>query len=125
MIAVAHRAVARITAPIKSSGGACSASAASTLPGWRRSALGVADGSGDPEAAQDPVRCDVAAAETAIAARSMRDQAQQFTVGFRFIAGARNWPSLPGSSLAGRCPTTTAAPSTALATIQPAFTDAE
>ena len=32
---------------------------------------------------------------------------------------------LPGSSLAGRCPMTTAAPSTALATIQPAFTDAE
>ena len=32
---------------------------------------------------------------------------------------------LPGSSLAGRCPMTTAAPSTVLATIQPVFTDAE
>src|SRR5256886_4685690 len=31
----------------------------------------------------------------------------------------------PGSSLAGRCPMTTAAPSAALATIQPVFTDAE
>ncbi|HJY58178.1 MAG TPA: tyrosine-type recombinase/integrase, partial [Streptosporangiaceae bacterium] len=37
----------------------------------------------------------------------------------------RNWPGLPGSSPAGRCPMTTATPSTALATIQPAFTDAE
>jgi len=35
----------------------------------------------------------------------------------------RNWPSLPGSSPAGRCPMSTAVPSTALATIQPAFTD--
>src|SRR6185295_13227645 len=32
---------------------------------------------------------------------------------------------LPGFSLAGRCPMTTAIPSTALATIQPAFTDPE
>src|SRR6266851_1732600 len=32
---------------------------------------------------------------------------------------------LPGSGLAGRCPTTTAAPSTVLATIQPVFADAE
>jgi integrase/recombinase XerD len=32
---------------------------------------------------------------------------------------------LPGASLAGRCPMTTATPSTALVTIQPAFTDAE
>src|SRR5215469_16381550 len=32
---------------------------------------------------------------------------------------------LPGSSLAGRCPMTTAAQSAALATIQPVFTDAE
>jgi integrase len=32
---------------------------------------------------------------------------------------------LPGSSLAGRCPTTTAVSSAALATIQPVFTDAE
>src|SRR2546429_413616 len=32
---------------------------------------------------------------------------------------------LPGSSLAGRCPVTTAVPSAALATIQPVFTDAE
>jgi hypothetical protein len=46
-------------------------------------------------------------------------------VGLRVIAGAGNWPSCPGSSPAGRCPTTTAAPSTALATIQPVFTDAE
>src|SRR4029077_7356532 len=37
----------------------------------------------------------------------------------------RDWPSFPGSSLAGRCPMTTTAPSTALATIQPAFTDPE
>jgi len=37
----------------------------------------------------------------------------------------RSWPSLPGLSPAGRCPMTTAAPSTALTTIQPAFTDAE
>src|ERR1700734_4218111 len=37
----------------------------------------------------------------------------------------RNWPSFPGSSPAGRCSMTTAAPSTALATMQPAFTDAE
>src|SRR5216117_668103 len=34
-------------------------------------------------------------------------------------------PALSGLSPAGRCPMTTAAPSTALATIQPAFTDAE
>src|SRR3954465_13326923 len=45
--------------------------------------------------------------------------------GFRFIAGARCWPSFPGLSSSGRYPMTTAAPSTALATIQPAFTDAE
>ena len=47
------------------------------------------------------------------------------TVGFRSIAGTRNWPSLPGLSPAGMCSMTTAAPSTALATIQLAFTDAE
>src|SRR5438034_11793873 len=34
-------------------------------------------------------------------------------------------PALSGLSPAGRCPMTTAAPSTALAMIQPAFTDAE
>src|ERR1700722_20400050 len=39
--------------------------------------------------------------------------------------GPGSWPSLPGLSPAGRCPMTTAAPSTVLATIQPAFTDAE
>src|SRR5271170_788259 len=49
----------------------------------------------------------------------------RLTFGFRSIAGACGWPSLPGSGPAGRCPMTTAAPSTALATIQPAFTDAE
>jgi hypothetical protein len=42
-------------------------------------------------------------------------------VGFRLIAGARSWPSLPGLSLSGRCPMTTAA----LVPVQPAFTDAE
>jgi hypothetical protein len=46
-------------------------------------------------------------------------------VGFRLIAGAGTGPAFPGLSPAGRCPRTTAAPSTALATIQPAFTDAE
>ena len=46
-------------------------------------------------------------------------------VGFPFYRWDRNWPSLPGSSPAGRCSMTTAAPSTALATIQPAFTDPE
>jgi integrase/recombinase XerD len=39
--------------------------------------------------------------------------------------GPASWPSPPGLSPAGRCPKTTAAPSTALVTIQPAFTDAE
>jgi integrase/recombinase XerD len=38
--------------------------------------------------------------------------------------GPCGWPSLPGLSPAGRCPITAAAPSTVLATIQPAFTDA-
>ena len=38
---------------------------------------------------------------------------------------AADWPGLPGSSPAGRCPMTTAVPSTTLATIQPAFTDPE
>jgi len=41
------------------------------------------------------------------------------------MAGTRNWPSPPGSSPAGKCPTTISAPSTALIMIQPAFTDAE
>jgi hypothetical protein len=41
------------------------------------------------------------------------------------IVGTRSWPSLPGLNPAGRYPMTTAALSTALATIQPAFTDAE
>jgi integrase/recombinase XerD len=45
-------------------------------------------------------------------------------LGFRSTAGARDWPS-PGLSLPGRCPTTTAVLSTALATIQPVFADAE
>src|SRR2546429_4286949 len=45
--------------------------------------------------------------------------------GFPLNRWGRSWPSLPGSSLAGRCPMTTAAPSAALATIQPTFTDAE
>jgi hypothetical protein len=49
----------------------------------------------------------------------------RLTVDFRLTAGTGRGPSLPGSSPAGRCPMTTAAPSTALATIQPAFTDAE
>ena len=51
-----------------------------------------------------------------------RDRRAELTVGFRLIAGARCWPSFPGLSSSGRCPMTT---STALATIQPAFTDAE
>jgi hypothetical protein len=42
-------------------------------------------------------------------------------VGFRSIAGARHWPSLPGLSPSGRYPITTAA----LVPIQPAFTDSE
>src|SRR6516165_4554569 len=46
------------------------------------------------------------------------------TFGFRSIAGAWRLASLPGLSPAGRCPMTTAAPSTALATIQPIVTDA-
>ena len=46
-------------------------------------------------------------------------------MGFRVIAGVRCWPSFPGLGSSGRCPITTAAPSTALTTIQPAFTDAE
>jgi hypothetical protein len=54
-----------------------------------------------------------------------RGRKAELTVGFRLIAGARCWPSFPGLSSSGRCPMTTAAPSTALATIQPAFTDAE
>ena len=54
-----------------------------------------------------------------------RDRPVRPTVGFRSIAGTCGWPSLPGLSPAGRCPMTTAAPSTALVTIQPAFTYAE
>ena len=53
------------------------------------------------------------------------DWLMRLTLRFRSIAGTRNCPAPPGSSPAGRCPMTTAAPSTALATIQPAFTDAE
>src|SRR5689334_23194259 len=49
----------------------------------------------------------------------------RLTLGFRSIAGTCGWPSPPGLSPAGRCPMTTAAPSTALATIQPIFTDSE
>src|SRR5436190_8089870 len=45
--------------------------------------------------------------------------------GFPLNRWGRSWPSLPGSSPAGRCPMTTATPSTALATIPPAFTDPE
>ena len=37
----------------------------------------------------------------------------------------QDWPGVPGSSLAGRCPMTTAVPSAALATIEPVVTDAE
>src|SRR5215469_6710592 len=37
----------------------------------------------------------------------------------------RNWPSPPVPARPGGAPMTTAAPSTALATIQPAFTDPE
>ena len=54
-----------------------------------------------------------------------RDQAGAAYVWFPFNYWDRIWPSLPGSSPAGRCPMSTAAPSTALATIQPAFTDPE
>ena len=53
------------------------------------------------------------------------DRLKRSALGFRSIAGTRSWPSLPGPRPAGRCPRTTAAPSTALATIQPAFTDPE
>src|SRR5690348_3273156 len=49
----------------------------------------------------------------------------RLTLGFRSIAGICGWPSPPGLSPAGRCPMTTAAPSTALAMIQPIFTDPE
>src|SRR5437763_14297578 len=52
-------------------------------------------------------------------------RARAVYVGFPFNRWDRNWPSFPGSSPTGRCSMTTAAPSTALATIQPAFTDAE
>src|ERR1700757_736222 len=41
------------------------------------------------------------------------------------LLGPATDPAPPGSSPAGRCPMTTAVPTTALATIQPAFTDAE
>jgi len=51
--------------------------------------------------------------------------ANALTLGFRSIAGTCGWPSPPGLSPAGRCPMTTAALSTALVTIQPAFTDSE
>jgi hypothetical protein len=51
--------------------------------------------------------------------------AGRLTLSFRFTAGSRGGPSPPGLSPAGRCPKTTAAPSTALATIEPAFTDPE
>src|SRR5690348_9099960 len=47
--------------------------------------------------------------------------------GLRWVSVKSLWPGLaqlPGASLAGRCPMTTA-PSAALATIQPVFTDAE
>src|SRR5205823_5577233 len=54
-----------------------------------------------------------------------RDRRAELTVRIRLIAGARCWPSFPGLSSSGRYPMTTAAPSTALATIQPAFTNAE
>lgn len=54
-----------------------------------------------------------------------RDQLGRSTLGFRSIAGTRSWPSLPGLSPSRRYSMTTAAPSTALATIQPAFTDPE
>src|SRR6516225_4848867 len=47
------------------------------------------------------------------------------TLGFRSIAGTRSFPSFPGLSPAGRCPMTTATPSTALVMIQPIVTDAE
>ena len=53
-----------------------------------------------------------------------REQLGRFTLGFRSIAGTRSWPS-PGLGPARRCPITTATPSTALVTIQPAFTDPE
>ena len=53
------------------------------------------------------------------------DWLTRLTLGFRSIAGTCSWPSFPGLSPAGRCPMTTAAPTTALVMIQPAFTDAE
>src|SRR5438046_156309 len=54
-----------------------------------------------------------------------RDRRAELTVGFRLIAGAPLLAQLRGLSSSRRCPMTTAAPSTALATIQPASTDAE
>jgi hypothetical protein len=54
-----------------------------------------------------------------------RDLARAAYGGFPLSYWDRDWPQLPGSSPAGRCPMTTAAPSAALATIQPVFTDAE
>ena len=53
------------------------------------------------------------------------DRHIRLTLRFRSIAGIRNRPGPSGSSPAGRCPMTTAVPATALAAIQPAFTDAE
>src|SRR3984957_2171497 len=53
-----------------------------------------------------------------------RDRLGQPKLGFSSIAGTLR-PTPAGLSPAGRCPMTTAAPSTALATIQPAFTDPE
>src|SRR5215472_18712766 len=54
-----------------------------------------------------------------------RDWPGRLRLNFRSIARIRSWPSFSGLSPAGRCPMTTAAPSTALVMIQPAFTDGE
>ena len=47
------------------------------------------------------------------------------TLRSRFTAGTRSWPSLPGLSRPGGTPMTTTTLSTALATIQPVFTESE
>ena len=49
-----------------------------------------------------------------------RDRVTELTLGFRFIAGARSWPSLPGYQ-----PVREAMTTAALIPIQPAFTDSE
>jgi hypothetical protein len=58
-------------------------------------------------------------------AMTWRDRPTGPTFGFRSIAGTCGWPSLFGSQPGREVPDDHCRPSTALATIQPAFTDAE